>query len=169
MDQVENGSFELQEGNESDDSAARFLYNINRQITASEVTPETSAAVPNRPYYSVTTELKKTEEAGPYLHEHENLGSASMRREAPVCLDKYGEMEPAIIKQEGIKKQLDSYIYEHLNVEPVSIRQEPTAYVDEYEKLVNESIVDRANAENKEEPAAMKAQILAKASQKLVD
>ena len=83
MDQVENGSFELQEGNESDDSAARFLYNINRQITASEVTPETAAAVPNRPYYPVTTELKKTEKAGPCLHEHENLGLASMRREAP--------------------------------------------------------------------------------------
>jgi hypothetical protein len=100
MDQVENSSFELQEGNESDDSAARFLYNINRQITASEVTPETSAAVPNRSYYSVITELKKAEKAGPYLHEHECLGLASMRREAPVCLDKYGEMEPAIIKQE---------------------------------------------------------------------
>ena len=65
MDQVENDSFELQEGNESDDSAARFLYNINRQITASEVTPETSAAVPNRPYYSVTTELKKPRRLGP--------------------------------------------------------------------------------------------------------
>jgi hypothetical protein len=38
MDQVENGSFELQEGSESDDSAAHFLYNINRQITAGEVT-----------------------------------------------------------------------------------------------------------------------------------
>lgn len=78
-------------------------------------------------------------------------------------------MEPAIIKQEGIKKQVYSCIYEHLNIEPASIRQEPAAYVDEYEKLVNESIVDRANAENKEEPTAMKAQILAKAGQELVD
>jgi hypothetical protein len=48
----------------------------------------------------VITELKKAEEAGPYLHEHEYLGSASMRREAPVCLDKYGEMAPTIIKQD---------------------------------------------------------------------
>jgi hypothetical protein len=85
----------------------------------------------------MTTEMQKTEEAGPYVHEHENLGSANMRREAPVCLDKYGEGGAAIIKQGGIKKQLDSYIYEHLNIEPASIRQEPTAYVDEYEKLVN--------------------------------
>jgi hypothetical protein len=109
--------------------------------------------------------VKKIEEARPYLHEHENLGSAGMRQEAPVCLDKYGEMEPAIIKQEGIKKQLDSYIYEHPNIEPVSIRQEPIAYVDEYEKLVNESVVDRPNAENKEGLVAMIAQILGKASQ----
>jgi hypothetical protein len=64
-----------------------------------------------------------------------------------------------------IKKQLDSYIYEHLNIKPASIRQEPTVYVNEYEKLVNESVVDRVNAENKEEPTAMKAHVLAKASQ----
>lgn len=67
MDQVENSSFEPQEGNESDDSAGRFLYNINRQITASEVTPEASAAVPNRANYSMITELKRAEEAGPSM------------------------------------------------------------------------------------------------------
>ena len=76
-----------------------------------------------------------------------------------------GEMEPAIIKPEGIKKQRDSYIYEHLNIEPASIRQEPTAYVNEYEKLAVESVVDRANAKDKEGLAAMIAQILGKASQ----
>jgi hypothetical protein len=36
-------------------------------------------------------------------------------------------------------------------------------YVDEYEKLVNESIIDGVNADNKEGPTAMKA------SQELVD
>ena len=61
MNQVENGSFELQEGNESDDSAARFLHNIDRQITASKATPDTSAAVPNRRHHSVRSGLKKTE------------------------------------------------------------------------------------------------------------
>jgi hypothetical protein len=66
MDQVENGSFELQEGNESDDSAACFLHNINRQITASKVTSDTSAAVPNRPHHSVRSKLMKTE-AGPHI------------------------------------------------------------------------------------------------------
>jgi hypothetical protein len=59
MDQVENGSFELQEGNESDDSAAGLLYNITRKVTASKGTPHTSAAVPNQPHHFVRSELKK--------------------------------------------------------------------------------------------------------------
>jgi hypothetical protein len=73
-------------------------------------------------------------------------------------------MEPVIIKQEGIKQQLDFHIYEHLETEPASIRQERTAYVDEYENLVNGGVVDGASAENEEEPAAMKARILTKVS-----
>jgi hypothetical protein len=79
MDQVENGSFELQEGNESDDSATRFLSNFNRQISTSKVTPETSTAVPNWPYYSVTTELKKTETARPTASESGSRLSRSLQ------------------------------------------------------------------------------------------
>ena len=81
------------------------------------------------------------QQVGPYLHEHENLGSASVRREVPLCLDNYREMEPVIVKQEEIKQQLYFDTYEHPDTELASTRQEPTTYVDEYENFVNDGIL----------------------------
>ena len=66
-------------------------------------------------------------------------------------------------KIDFINKRLTKLGY-HENVEPASIRQQPVISVDRYEKLANGGPSGRANAANMKAAAAMKSQMLAKAS-----
>jgi hypothetical protein len=145
-EQVENGSFKLQEEEDGDahatistvtageevtervkrlridENATRVLKNINRHITANDATPMVSKApaVTSRPSSLVAAGLMRPEETEPLT-----IKLTRIKQQYPICSANCQESTPIIIKQEPSEQQLGLYIAEHKHVEPFSVKQEP--------------------------------------------
>jgi hypothetical protein len=185
IEQVENGTFELQEEGEGDahsttsavraregvtervkrlridDNANHSLDATNGHITTNETNSRKSKAanITDRPASPIAAGLMKFRETESLIVRSEPAEQHNQNS----FVDRK-ENTPIMIKPEPIEEQLDLYNDEHKAAEPSETRWEPIFRFRGYDEVTNGGAIDGANAANMGVAATVKAQMLAEAS-----